>query len=249
MFPKKPEHFWPLLWGGACAMLLVVLALEYQFGRARTDEGARAPAKVAEAKLLPVFRLPPDQQAGTETLARPLFVPARRPSPPAVDGGTGTMKKGQFVLQGTTLVGSLSIAMLKEVKTGTVHRVEKGGEIMGMTLAEVSSEQVVLKAGGDSEMLPLLVARGAGNAAAAVERGPFGPSSALPGNAPPAQAPAPQATGSSTPSAPVPARTPGTVPIQTVRPAAAAPSPASVPMTPEEILARRREARRSQPQN
>jgi hypothetical protein len=232
---QKPRHLWPFLWGGIALGLVAVLVLENQFGQSTAGQGPRAPARVAEAKLLPAFRLPPEQQAGAETLARPLFVPGRRPSPPAASAGEGAIKKGQFILQGTTIVGPLSIALLMEVSSRTIHRVEKGAEFKGMTVADISAEKVVLKAGGDSETLTLQVAKGQGTAAAAVQSGPFG--------SPPAAAVAPTAI----------VRPVGAAPASRAAGAMSAPptaaTPGSAAMTPEEIIARRRAARRPQPQN
>jgi hypothetical protein len=233
---QKPRHLWPFLWGGIALGLVAVLVLENQFGQSTAGQGPRAPARVAEAKLLPAFRLPPEQQAGAETLARPLFVPGRRPSPPAASAGEGAIKKGQFILQGTTIVGPLSIALLMEVSSRTIHRVERGAELKGMTVADISAEKVVLKAGGDSETLTLQVAKGKGTAAAAVQSGPFG--------SPPAAAVAPTAI----------VRPAGAAPASRAAGALSAPmstraTPESSAMTPEEIIARRRAARRPQPQN
>lgn len=249
-FVNKPEYFWPLVWSVTSLVLVGVLVFELEFGRSTAGEGPRGPARVAEARLLPAFRLTPETLAGAQTLQRPLFVPGRRPAPAGDGGSSGVIKKGQLVLQGTTLDGALSIAMLKEISTGMVHRVEKGGDILGMTLAEVSAEQVVLKAGDDSETLPLLVATGTGNAAAAIERGPFGspggpaPVASPPAASPPAGAPVPTVPGALT--APGPAR--GAAPrAASVNPRLA--SPGSDAMTPEEIIARRRDVRRLQPQN
>jgi len=233
---QKPRHLWPFLWGGIALGLVAVLVLENQFGQSAAGQGPRAPARVAEAKLLPAFRLPPEQQAGAETLARPLFVPGRRPSPPAASAGEGAIKKGQFILQGTTIVGPLSIALLMEVSSRKIHRVEKGSEIMGMTLQEISAEQVVLKAGGDSETLTLQVAKGQGTAPAAVQSGPFG--------SPPAAAVAPTAI-----VRPAGAGAPASRAVGAMSAPPTAATPGSAAMTPEEIIARRRAARRPQPQN
>ena len=228
-FPRNPEHFWPLLWGGAALALAAALVLEHQYGRSTAGEGPRAPARVAEAKLLPPFRVA-EVQADAETVTRPLFVPGRRPSPPAtVDAGT--MKRGQFLLQGTVLVDSVHIAFLKEVGSGTVHRVAKGEEIKGMKLAEVSAERVVLKVGEDAETLPLVVARTAGTppaaAAAAVERGPFAG----------AEAPAKASEAAAAPAAPPAAA--AAAPAEAATAAARrTPVPRARP-TPEEIAARR----------
>ncbi len=249
-FPSKPEHFWPVVWGGVAAALAATLVLEHQYGRSTAGEGPRPPARVAEAKLLPPFRVPLDAQAGGETLARPLFVPARRPAP-AATAGPGSIKRGQYVLQGTTIVGSVRIAFLKEVTTGTVHRVEKGGQIEGMTLEEVAPEKVVLRAGDDSESLPLLVAKGAGAPAAAVERGPFG--SAAPGPATPVPGmpaePAPGATGAAKPVVVPPATAAGRVAMPAAARPATQPSADESGLTPEEIIRRRRAVPRPQTRN
>jgi len=228
-FPRNPEHFWPLLWGAAALALVSALVLENQYGRSTAGQGPRLPARVAEAKLLPPFRVA-DVPAGAETITRPLFVPGRRPAPVAT-AEAGAMKRGQFLLQGTALVDSIHIAFLKEVGSGTVFRVAKGEEIKGMKLTEISAEKVVLKVGDDAETLPLVVAKTAGAPVAAGERGPFaGPET-------PAKAPA----FANAPAAPAkPASAPA--PAEPAEPAAASArrTPAArVRPTPEEIAARR----------
>ncbi|MBL0142247.1 MAG: hypothetical protein IPP91_09215 [Betaproteobacteria bacterium] len=260
---KKPEHFWPLLWGAACVALAGVLVLEHLFGQVDTGEGPAVRARVVEARLLPPFALPPEAQAGTETTSRPLFLPARRPAPPAAVADALVMKKGQFVLQGTTVVGSLSFAMLKEIATGKMHRVQKGGKVLNMSLADVSPTHAVLSLGGESETVPLLVARSSGAPAPAANAGPFA--------APAAAAAAPMPTPAATPPRGAPAAPAG----RPVRPAASAPAlpaaqqsaaqaaasaadpatrvdPSSYPpnfFSAEDIVARRRAARSGQKTN
>lgn len=244
----KSGNAWPLVWGGLAIILAAVLFAENRLVRSVGSKGSAAPARVADAKLLPAFRLP-EPPSGSQMVERPLFVPGRRATPPAA--AASPIKKGQFVLQGTTLVGPLSIALLKEVATGTVHRVEKGGEIMGMTVSRISAEEVVLEASGDRESLPLDVAKGSGTAAAAVQRGPFQPPAGAPGTTAPPRA-------AVTPAAPAAGATqsPGTIPgtgrpIPVIRvPQIPATTPSTgQAMTAEEIVARRRAARQAQPQN
>jgi hypothetical protein len=145
------------------------------------------------------------------------------------------MKRGQFLLQGTALVDSVHIAFLKEVGSGTVHRVAKGEEIMGMKLAEVFAEKVVLKVGEDAESLPLIVAKTAGapaaTPAAASERGPFaGPET-------PAKAPE-TANAPATPAKPASVAAPAE-PVEAAPASARRTPPTRVRPTPEEIAARR----------
>lgn len=192
---RKPEHFWPLVWGAACLALAGVIAAEVMLGEVEAGRGARAPAAAAEAKLLPAFALAPEVLAGGETTTRPLFMPGRRPAPPAASADSGVMKKGQFVLQGTTVVGDLAFAMLMEVASNRLHRVQKGGKLNELTLTEVGPTFAVLALGTDSETVPLLVAKASGTPAP--DRGPFAspegaaaPAAAAPATAP-AQPPAP----------------------------------------------------------
>jgi general secretion pathway protein N len=262
-FPRNSEHFWPLLWGAAGLVLVAVLVLEVQFGRSGAGEGPRAPAKVAEAKLLPAFRLSAEEQSGAETVSRPLFAPGRRQAPPAAVADSGSMKKGQFLLQGTTMVGDLAFAMLKENASGRIHRVQKGGKVLDMTLSEVASTYAVLTLGSDSETVPLLVARSSSSAAAqAPVPGPFAapaPMGGQPAGAGAAQQPArsaqsAQSTQPVRPAQPVrlqaPANAAGSTPSAAESRQAAqveAPPAASVPNEPItfEELARRRAARRT----
>ena len=259
-FLSKPEHFWPALWGGACAVLAGVIGAELYFGQSPAESGPAAPARVVEAKLLKPFALPAESLAGTETTGRPLFLPGRRPAPPATAADAAVMKKGQYVLQGTTVVGDLAFAMLKEVSGGKVHRVQKGARLNDLTLTEVGPTHAVLSLGSDSENIPLLVAKATPQqaaAAAAAAGGPFGGGAAparpaASGARPPAQVPIAGSTARPPGSAPV-----GFQPTITVQPpsAAAAPIPRLTPnediskLTPEEILARRRAARRAQATN
>jgi hypothetical protein len=274
--PLRPGQLTVIAMAAAVAILLVVIAAETGWG-----EGlhARLPVRIlpaaapVEAKLLPQLVASAPEQAWPETAARPLFVPGRRPAPPVV--ATTAMRKGQFILQGTTIVGPMSIAMLKEVSTGKMYRVERGRELLGMTLAEIAADRVTLRSGDDSETLVLVVARaGAATQGAQAAQAPFvqaGPFSS------PAQAPG-------TSAMPVP---PANVPLPGSRAATGVPQPATVnvpgsgaqpaansgsgatgtgpqgvpagppitattdssPTTPEEIIARRRAARQIQRTN
>lgn len=245
---RKPEYFWPLAWGAACVVLAGVIVAEISLGEIGAGKDARAPAKAAEAKLLPAFVLAADAQSGGETTSRPLFLPGRRPAPPAAGGESGVLKKGQFVLQGTTIVGDLSFALLKEAATGRVHRVQKGAKVNELTLSEVGATHAVLTLGGDSETLPLLVAKASG-APSPVPAGPF----AAPVAAAPAAAPAAPSATAAAPTARVEQPASAVAPQSAAAAAAraarqsrpalpAAPAEPSGPMTFEELARRRLEA-------
>jgi general secretion pathway protein N len=239
------------------AVLVVVIGMELGFGtglRSALNPSAPKRAAAAEAKLLPPLIATAPEQAYPETATRPLFTPTRRPAPEAIAAPQSTFKHGQFVLQGVTIVGDNRIALLREKSTGRIHRVERGREVNGIKVAEIQPEAVTLAQGGETEVLTLDVQKPGAAPAAAVPLGPFAgpaPASSLapaPGTAPPAQPVA---------SMPVPARIPGApvtpsggVTGRASAPAAnptqpSVPEATTNPMSPEELLARRR-ARRTQ---
>jgi len=242
------------------AILAVVILWETQWGASLHEplplKPLAAPAAV-EPKLLPVLVASAPEQAWPETGARPLFVPGRRPAPPL--NAPAAMRKGQFILQGTTIVGPLSIAMFKEVSSGKVFRVEKGKELLGMMLAEVGPGSAKLQVGDDSETLQLTVTKGQpappAAAQAAAQAGPFPSSAPGPG---PVPMPVPPAATAGGPPVPTPSTgRPVGMPAAPGAPGGAAstapPPTAGQPnitpdMTPEEMLARRRAARRAQQQ-
>jgi hypothetical protein len=242
------------------AILAAVIAAEMGLGASLRAQVTGTPEKRAapfEAKLLPPQQLAQAEQLYPEVAARPLFTPTRRPAPAAAPPSTYT--PGQFVLQGVIVAGATKTAMLREKSSGRIHRVETGREINGIKIAEIDREAVTLTQGNDREVLTLQVLKagavpnvGAANPAAAA--GPFGPSAPLGG---PAAAAAPgQAAQSGVPvPPPLPAPTPGMIPNAPNPLAAPAPgtnpAPSAVtgsPVSPEELLARRRARRGQQPQ-
>ena len=246
-----------LVLAAVATALVAVIVLEVGLGlwpAASTAETKSVPA--SDVKMLPPIAAVMAEQAYPETAARPLFTPTRRPAPAAPVAGN--MVKGQFTLTGVIAMGDLRIALLKEKSSGKVHRVERGKEVNGMTLSVVEPERVTLAQGGDEESLtlqvqkgPAVAAGGAPGAAASVATGPFAPSRPL-GAPGPATAEVKAATPPppSTPVAPTP--TPAANPAQRSafgpfpNPPTGTPSEAT-PMTPEELLARRRARRGQQP--
>ncbi len=271
------RHAMATAFGIAALILLLVIGFETGWGsRLRAPDPLTGPARGApvEAKLLPSIVASAPEAAYPETGNRPLFVPTRRPSPAAVQAAT--MNKGQFVLQGVTIVGDLKIAMLKEKNGAKTYRVELGKEVNGITVSKIEPDRVTLKMGDDSEEVPLNVQRvGAAPAApataataatAATPRtsapmGPFGvtttPPPATPSATPPQAPGTPRPASGPMPTQPVPGSGPvpaqgGGGPVPTPMPGGApqpanAPSAATPNLTAEEILARRR-ARRTQQQ-
>jgi hypothetical protein len=249
-----------------CAALAVVLAIEV--ATLAVAPAPKAPTKVAgtEMRLLPPIAAVSPEAAYPETAARPLWIPPRRPAPPAVVAQP-SFARGQFVLQGAIIAGNTRIAMLKEKASGRIHRVEQGKDVNGLQVVEVHPERVTLVQGAEREVVELMVQRqgtapGTPSAAATT---PTTPGVRLTGpfatQAPQAPAPA----GGSFPSgpmapSPVPAggapTSPGGTPVPPGgAPTAAATTPGpdavptqtTAPMTPEELLARRRARRNISP--
>ena len=158
----------------ASVLLVAIIGLETGFGarlRPSVPAGVSRPAVPAEVKLLPSLAASNAETLYPETTARPLFVPLRRPAPPAEAAAASTLKRGQFVLQGVTIAGETRIALLREKSTGHIHRVEKGREVNGIKVAEVTPESVTLAEGNEQEVLPLQVLKP--TASGATIQGPF----------------------------------------------------------------------------
>jgi general secretion pathway protein N len=254
-------------------LLAAVLVLEARSTAALrqrvTGASASKPAAV-QTKLLPALAAVNPDVEYAETGSRPLFIPTRRPAPAqATPTSVATMNKGQFTLTGVTIAGQTKIALLREKASGRVVRVEQGKEVNGITVGQIDAEQVTLTQGGDQEVVQLMVSKAGGGPpavgpapASAPVAGPFGPIVApapAPGAnptqravAPPVAAPAP----GTPPTPPVNPNTlfgprpsgisPGPGPIPD--PTTATPPTSAVPLTPEELLARRRARRNQQTQ-
>lgn len=257
----------------ACAVLAAIVAFELLMAPGGAPSASARKAAPAESKLLPPLASASAEQVYPETVNRPLWIPTRRPAPVATVA-PASFARGQFILQGVIVAGGTRIAMLREKTSGRVHRVEKGRDVNGIQVAEIEPEKVTLAQGDEREVVELRVQRpGAAGAPAAPTApvspvastaGPFGASSpvpapAAPGTAP--QSPSPSAPPAGSPFGAVPRPpqqtspgplAPGGQQVPGTAPAVANPSPTQVPqqatsapMTPEELLARRR-ARRNQ---
>jgi hypothetical protein len=193
------------------AIVVAALGFETDWGRSLTPvEPVRsaAPAQPVTVALMPEYRIDGGLEARKDTVDRVLFNPTRRPAPPATqtaNGGPSAMKRGQFTLTGTTVVGNTATAFLREVNGGKARSVRKGETLNGMTVAEVTSERVRLKQGDEFEDLQLKIAAGPRTT---VQPAPVVAAAPATPAAPP-QSGAPQAAGGSTPGGPgsrVPAR-------------------------------------------
>ncbi|HUQ27896.1 MAG TPA: hypothetical protein VM051_04850 [Usitatibacter sp.] len=249
------------------AVLVAVVALEFAAGsalRERAAAGTGQGAAPVQTKLLPqIAAVNPDAEYA-ETGSRPLFTPTRRPAPAqAVVASGGGMVKGQFVLTGVTIVGENRIALLREKSSGRVVRVEQGKEVNGIKVAQIEPEKVTLAQGGEQEVVGMLVSK-AGVAPGMVPTaaaGPFAAPAPTPGQPNPAariSQPAPQPQpGFVQPPAPGQPPPPPVNPntLFGPRPGGLTPVPDPTtgqtpvaPLSPEELLARRRARRNQQTQ-
>ncbi len=140
---------------------LVLLGIAHQ-----TDWGQRLawpidlpempPAAFVSPALSPPYMLPPPD-AFLETSLRPVFVSTRRPAPirPPEPPPKPTMKRGQFVLTGTTIAEGKKYAHLIEVAGGKPRTVTEGAELNGIVVKEITPAGVLLTQGDESESLAL----------------------------------------------------------------------------------------------
>jgi hypothetical protein len=145
------------------------------------------PQKIRPAvlSLQPDFALRSLDQSYTEILARPLFVSSRRPLPPkfvpgqrsassastrrpppppspppvlvAIEPPKPTMRKGQFILDGIIITKDKNIALLREVATRKMVRVELGQEINGMQIEKLDRDKITFKQGDEREEVILKI--------------------------------------------------------------------------------------------
>jgi len=153
-----------LLWAVPFAIVVAALAYETDWGRAITHDtpppAASSPQPVAIA-LLPEYRIDGGTEARRQTVERVLFNPTRRPAPATQGpGGKSALQRGLYTLTGTTVVGNVATAFLREVNGGKSHSVRQGDKLNDVLVAEVKPDHVRLKQGDDVEDLQLKIAAG-----------------------------------------------------------------------------------------
>ncbi len=155
-----------LWWVAPMLALAALLGVRDWTGEEQIHRLPAAPAliegKAIVPSVLPEYHLDPVASLN-ETVDRTLFNPTRRPAPAAptsADGGPKAIQRGQFVLTGTTLAGTRSIAFLREVANGKARTVQGGDKINGMVVSEIGPDRVKFTLDGDVEELTLKVAAG-----------------------------------------------------------------------------------------
>ena len=231
------------------AVVAAALGFETDWGRSlRQVEPVRthAPAQPVTVALMPEYRIDGGLEARKETVDRVLFNPTRRPAPAATQtaGGPSTMKRGQFTLTGTSVVGNTATAFLREVAGGKARSVRKGEMLNGMTVAEVTTERVRLKQGDEFEDLQLKIAAGPRTT---VQPAPVVPAAPAAQGTPVQQGGTASAVGGGAPGgvgSRVPTR-PGAPPAAAAQGSQQAAPQRTTPTSVSEILAERRRAARA----
>ncbi len=159
------------------AGMMVLTAYETDWGsRLRLPAGTTktAPQAPAPVALLPPYAMAPLDPTFRETVERPLFVPTRRPSPPANAAPVAAMRKGQYRLTGTSVNSNMSMAFLVDKTSGKSLRAVKGAEVgfgSGIKVDSIGATRVVLRQGDETEELTLNTAASPQLAAAPTNAG------------------------------------------------------------------------------
>lgn len=179
--PFEPRHFTTILWLALILLLTWTIGTELGWGnRVNMSLPQPKPQKIRPAvmPLQPEFALLSLDKSYTEILARPLFAPTRRPLPPKivsrqlspssrpppappipvpVEPPKPTMRKGQFILDGIIITKDKNIALLREVATRKMVRVELGQEINGMQIEKLDRDKITFKQGDEREEVVLKI--------------------------------------------------------------------------------------------
>jgi len=154
------------IWIVPFVLAIAAIGIETDWGRSLardTPVPAAATPQPVEVALLPEYRIDGGIDARRETVDRVLFNPTRRPAPPASQaaGAGSAIKRGQYTLTGTTVVGNVATAFLREVNGGKSRSVHQGDKLNdGLVVAEVKPDLVRLRQGDDVEELSLKIATG-----------------------------------------------------------------------------------------
>jgi hypothetical protein len=153
-------RFESLVWVSCFGLLLFGIGYETEWGERLVWPVAlpeMPPAVASSPVLFQSYVLPPPDTF-IETSLRPVFVSTRRPAPvrpPEPPKPVSVMKKGQFILSGTTLVEGKKFAHLIEVSGSKARTITEGVEINGILVKEISPHGVLLTQGDESEHLTL----------------------------------------------------------------------------------------------
>lgn len=159
----RPYRVEMAVWLVFCGGLVTGIGVETDWGRQWSwplAESEVASTAFIKPGLTDPFRLPPPDKF-IDIALRPLFVVTRSPAPipPPAEAPKPTMKKGQFILTGVTIVGEGKFVHLVEKTGNKSHVVAEGKEINGILVKEVTPDRVILNQYDDTELLILRPAK------------------------------------------------------------------------------------------
>jgi hypothetical protein len=151
--PPKPQKTRP-----------AVLPLQPEFALRSLDKSyteiLARPLFVSSRRPLPPKFVSSQRSASSASTRRPrsLLSP---PSPPlvpvAIEPPKPTMRKGQFILDGIIITKDKNIALLREVASRKMVRVELGQEINGMQIEKLDRDKITFKQGDEREEVILKI--------------------------------------------------------------------------------------------
>lgn len=133
----------------------VLLSLDHSY----TEILAR-PLFVSSRRPLPSKFVPRQRSLSSASTRRPSPPPSPPPVPVAIEPPKPTMRKGQFILDGIIITKDKNIALLREVATRKMVRVELGQEINGMQVEKLDRDKITFKQGDEREEVILKIKTG-----------------------------------------------------------------------------------------
>lgn len=141
-----------------------VLPLQPEFALRPLDKSyteiLARPLFASSRRPLPSKFVPNQHSASSTSSRRPrsLSPPPSSPSVPvAIEPPKPTMRKGQFILDGIIITKDKNIALLREVASRKMVRVELGQEINGMQVEKLERDKITFKQGDEHEELILKI--------------------------------------------------------------------------------------------
>lgn len=141
-----------------------VLSLQPEFALLSLDKSyteiLTRPLFVSNRRPLPPKFVPNQHSASSVSTrrSRPLLAPSSPPLVPvAIEPPKPAMRKGQFVLDGIIITKDKNIALLREVASRKMVRVELGQEINGMQVEKLDRDKITFKQGDEREEIILKI--------------------------------------------------------------------------------------------
>ena len=132
--------------GVTLLLICAVVGIPLWPGHAASDP--EAPVVASKEPSSDAFSLPPLDALG-EVVARPLFMPTRRPPPPTATSSASLLQPPNFALAGIVVVGSRRVAMIETGANATAPfaSIAVGDTIDGWTVTAIKHASILLQAG------------------------------------------------------------------------------------------------------